>query len=387
MLLLALFVSAALVVIAAITILNVITFPRLGRFLRSRRFQSLRQVEMPLVSVLIPARNEAERLPKTVQALLSQAYPHFEVLILDDHSTDRTTQAALEAAGGDPRLRVFPGANLPQGWLGKNWACHQLANVASGDWLLFTDADVGWHPQALQALVRLAQVLEADLLTVWPTQYALTWGERLVIPLMALTVIGYLPLWAVYYVPGPIFAAANGQCMLFRRRAYQAIGGHAAVRSQIIEDIQLSRQIKRHGFQLCMADGDGLISCRMYNGWGQVRDGFAKNILAGYGGRVIFLILAAIFHWLVFLFPWFWLALGGFFPQLNAGLPWFAWSLSLILAGVVVRMLTAAVTRQRLWDGWLMPVSTLLMTRIALQAIWWQWRYGGPLWKGRVIKV
>jgi chlorobactene glucosyltransferase len=186
----------------------------------------------------------------------------------------------------------------------------------------------------------------------------------------------------VHYTPWRLFAAANGQCLAFRRRAYERIGGHDSVKAEVLEDVALSRRVKAHGLRLWMVDGAGLINCRMYTDWPSVRDGFAKNILAGYGGWAIFLILAALFHWLVFLMPWVWLVWGG----LGGTLPlWPAWPLLLIGLGVGLRMVTAITTRQRPFEALLMPLSVLLMTWIAGLALWWQWRYGGPHWKGRRI--
>jgi chlorobactene glucosyltransferase len=302
--------------------------------------------------------------------------------VLDDQSTDDTADIVRSIGQGTPRLRLIKGQPLPAGWLGKNWACQQLAAAAQGEWLIFTDADVTWTPQALSALAAEMNQTQADLLTVWPTQHSQTWAERLTVPLMALVVLGYLPLPLVHHTPWPAFAAANGQCLAFRREAYAAIGGHVPVQNEVLEDVLLSRQIKANGLRLRMADGAGLINCRMYQDWSAVRDGFAKNILAGYGGRVSLLLLATVFHWLLFLLPWLWLAVGWVWT----GLPgWPVWPLALVGLGVGLRALTAAATQQRLLDALLMPVSVLLMTRIAWQAIWWQWRYGGPLWKGRLI--
>lgn len=368
-----LFATLALIGMTAIAVVNAFIFPRLRR--RDPRTH-------PSVSVLIPARNEAAVIGPTLQTLLAQNYPNVELLLLDDHSTDGTAERAEQAAKNDPRLRILPGQPLPPGWLGKNWACHQLAQVASGDWLVFTDADVRWQPGALTALVAEAERSQADLLTVWPTQHTHTWGERLVVPLMALVVLGYLPLPLVHHASSSAFAAANGQCLAFRRRAYQAVGGHQAVFDNVLEDVTLARRIKAHRQRLRMADGDGLITCRMYPNWSAVRDGYAKNILAGYGGRVSLLGLATLFHWLVFLLPWLWLALGWLAPALPG---WPTWPLLLVGLGVSLRLLTAAVSGQRLVDALLLPVSVLLMTRIALQAVWWHYRYGGPQWKGRPI--
>ncbi len=388
MVFLATFVSFALFIVGITAVANFRFFPRL---------RATEPAATPFVSLLIPARNEAAVIGQTVRALLAQQYPRFEVILLDDGSEDSTTSVAQQAAQEDPRFHLISGRPLPAGWLGKNWACHQLSQAALGELLIFTDADVQWQPGALSALVacftnqkplfpnrastaavgqRFAAYNQrpADLLTIWPTQTTITWAERLVVPGMALAILAYLPILPVHYAPWPIFAAANGQCMAFRRQAYEAVGGHVAVRDQVVEDVALARRIKRAGLRLRMADGNRLIGCRMYDGWTAVRDGFAKNILAGHGNSVPFLLASTLFHWLVFVFPWFWLALSGS-----------AWALALVVAGVGVRMATAVFTHQRPLDALLMPITVLLFTRIAAQSIWWHYR-GGPKWKGRTVK-
>ena len=368
---LALLPALALAVMLATALWNALAFPRLGRTRRANA--------EPFVSVLIPARNEAAVIGATVARLLAQSYARFEVVVLDDHSNDGTGEIAR--ASGDPRLRVIDGQPLPPGWLGKNWACQQLADAAQGEWLVFTDADVCWSPDALAALVTDAEAASADVVTIWPTQITETWGERLVVPLMALVILAYLPVVLVHRTPWAAFAAANGQCLAFRRRAYAAVGGHAAVRAEIVEDITLARRAKTRGQRLRMVDGAGLVACRMYDGWGAVRAGYAKNIIAGYGDSVALLLLAAVFHGLVFLWPWVWLAFGWAFPALSG---WPLVPLVLVALGVGVRALTAVVTHQRVADALLMPVSVVAMTVIAAQALWWRW-HGGPRWKGRTL--
>ncbi len=369
-----LLITIILVGIATIAVINAATFPRLG--------QAPRPDSQPLVSVLIPARNEADVIETTVRHLLQQTYPDFELIILDDFSDDATAALAESAGAGDPRLTVTLGEPLPPGWLGKNWACQQLARQAKGAWLIFTDADVEWTPHALEAVVVEMNRSQADVLTVWPTQRSQTWAERLVVPLMALAIIGYLPLLLVHYTPWSVFAAANGQCLAFRRQAYQKLGTHKAVRAEVLEDVILARLAKAQGLRLRMVNGANLICCRMYKNWSGVKAGFAKNILAGYGNSVILLGLATIFHWGIFIFPWLWLAFG----WLSDALPiWPLWPLALISFGLGIRALTAAVTDQRVADAVAMPISVLLMTIIAGQSVWWQWRYGGPRWKGRTI--
>lgn len=336
-----------------------------------------------LVSVLVPARNEAPVIAQTVQRLLRQTHTNFELLLLDDHSSDGTAAVAQAAAAGDARLRLLAGQALPPGWLGKNWACEQLARQARGRLLVFTDADVAWQPQALAGLVALAQHSRADLLSIWPTQRTRSWAERLTVPLMALVVHTYLPILGVHHTPFSFFAAANGQCLVFRRAAYDKIGGHRAVRASVLEDVSLARQVKRAGLRLRLAEGNRLITCRMYTDWPTVRDGYAKNILAGYGNPAG-LLASTAFHWLVFLGPW--LLLGIAWAKVGGGV-YFLWALGLIALGILLRGLTAWRTGQRVADALLLPISVLLMTRIAAQALWWRWRFGGPLWKGRLASV
>ena len=378
MTLLLLFVTVVLIGMVSIAIINALTFPQLESPPKTAKDRS---ASWPTVSILIPARNEASVIGQTVSRLLAQTYPDFEIIVLDDHSQDATAEIARSAGYGDARLRVIGGQPLPAGWLGKNWACHQLAQHAAGEWLIFVDADVNWQPAALAAVVTAIEQTRADVLTVWPTQHSQNWPERMVVPLMALAIIGYLPLPLVHHTPWPALAAANGQCLAFRRQAYTLIGGHAAVRGEVLEDVILARRVNAHRLRLRMVDGNRLIGCRMYQNWASVRDGFAKNILAGYGNRIPLLILATLFHLLIFVMPWVWLILGWW-----GGVPhWPVWPLLLVSLGVGLRALTASVTHQRVTDAVLLPISVLLMTWIAGQSIWWRWRFGGPRWKGRTL--
>lgn len=362
--LLVLFVTGALCVISGILWVNVRTFPRLGA---AKKWEEA----FPRVSVLIPARNEAGVIRETVQSLAAQDYPYLEIIVLDDNSTDGTADLARSASR---KAQVLKGADLPDGWAGKNWACHQLSQAATGEILVFTDADVRWSTGSVTALVTHFLRSEADLLTVWPTQTTVTWPERLTVPLMAMVILAYLPIWGVHHVASTVFGAANGQCMAWRRVAYQKAGGHEAVRETVLEDVTQARTVKGLGMRLRMADGAGLIGCRMYDGWPSVLKGYAKNILAGYGGAIP-LIIATIFHWLIFLFPWVWLLTDGG-----------VYALVLVGMGVMIRAVSAYWSLQRPLDALLMPVSVILMTVIAAQSLYWQWRYGGPMWKGRVIR-
>jgi chlorobactene glucosyltransferase len=376
MIALPLLMTATLVVLLTIATTNAASFPRL-------RPQPLapHSDPAPAISVLIPARNEAATIAAALHDLLAQTLSPQEILVLDDRSEDGTGEIVAALARTHPALRLLCGQPLPPGWTGKNWACAQLGAAARGDILLFADADVRWQPGALRSLVAALTTLDADLLTVWPTQITVSWGERLTTPLMALAVLAYLPVRLAHDFYHPLAAAANGQCMAFRRPAYATIGGHAAVRGALVEDVQLAQRIKAAGLHLRMTDGAGLIRCRMYAGSRAAFDGYTKNILAGHGGRISLLALSTLFHWSVFVLPWVWLLCGRGWAL--AG--WPLWPLALALAGIAVRAITAHATRQRAGDALLLPVSVLLFTWIAARAVWWRVRYRGVIWKGRVI--
>jgi chlorobactene glucosyltransferase len=170
--------------------------------------------------------------------------------------------------------------------------------------------------------------------------------------------------------------------MAFRRQAYMIIGGHASVRGFVVEDVRLAQRIKSLGLKLRMADGNQLIRCRMYKGWQAAVDGYAKNILAGHGNHVSLLLLSTLFHWTVFVWPWAWLAAGA--TWILPG--WPQWPGLLIALGIGARAITAATTHQRIGDALLMPLSVVLMTWVALRSIWWRWRFGGVVWKGRILR-
>jgi chlorobactene glucosyltransferase len=231
-----------------------------------------------------------------VRSLLSQDYTHFEVLVLDDGSTDRTA-AILRDLGSDGRLRVLSGAPLPPGWLGKNWACHQLASAASGELLLFTDADTRHHPRALLDAVTALGDARADFLSVLPAQEMRTRGERLLVPLLSWSQQTFYPIAAFRRVPVSALTTAIGQFMLFRRAAYEAIGGHSRVRGSAVDDCDLARQVSRAGLRWTLLDGTCRVTCRMYGSLREAVDGFSKNLFARFGYNLP--VFAFVWSWLV----------------------------------------------------------------------------------------
>jgi len=338
----------------ALTLLiNALSFPRL----RPEALEDRRRV-----SLLIPARDEALNLPETLPGLLAQGA--CEVIVLDDHSSDDTARTA-RALGA----RVISGQPLPDGWYGKSWACQQLGAAATGEVLVFTDADVFWHPGALDAVVAELGRSRADLLSVLPRPERLSPGARMLTPLVDAVVLCVLP-HPLLAAPHPYLCSANGQVMAFRRAAYLKAGGHALVRAEMLEDTEFARRLKALGGRVTLALGSDMIGVRMYDSYGASVRGFAKNAHAIHAHSRLLLALSCLIHLAVYTLPWL-------LPLRGTRL--------LRLAGLSERLLVNLVVgRTRpadLAEGLLGPVTPLLALPAYARALRRQ-----VTWKGRVYR-
>ncbi|MDX2246775.1 MAG: glycosyltransferase family 2 protein [Bacteroidia bacterium] len=285
----------------------------------------------PRLSFLVPARNEAANLPNLFAQIRGLNYPDYELLVLDDHSEDESAALVREESLRDKPVRLLSGKTLPPGWLGKNFACHQLALAASGDYFLFLDADIAeLRPGLPEIALAEMQKRNLALLSIFPDQIMSTWGERLVVPLMHYILLSLLPLWAIFRFRFPSLAAANGQFMLFDAAFYRANHWHERVKSVIVEDIAIMQEVKKRGLKGMTFLADGLIRCRMYHSLKEAVGGFSKNILAGFGnsiaGLMVFLFLI-YFSWigLVFYLPEkYLLAVGAMMLVIRAGISFLA---------------------------------------------------------------
>jgi hypothetical protein len=237
------------------------------------------------VAVLLPVRDEAQRVEPCLRSLLGQTgLRDATVTVLDDGSTDGTADVVRRVAGSDPRVRLVTGAPLPDGWWGKPWACAQLADtVPDADVLVFVDADVVLVPRAVASAVALLRWAGLDLVSPYPRQVAGSAAERLVQPLLQWSWLTTLPLRVAERSPRPSLAAANGQLLVVDAGAYRRSGGHRAVRAEMLEDIGLLRAVKRSGGRGTVVDGTALATCRMYDGWADLRDGYAKSLWSAFG--------------------------------------------------------------------------------------------------------
>ncbi|WP_261663401.1 glycosyltransferase family 2 protein [Deinococcus sp. Marseille-Q6407] len=273
---------------------NARRFPRLDR-----PHAPLRQ--RPRVSLLTPARDEAHNVPKLLQGLLSQGAD--EVILLDDNSSDGTGDLARDLCRGVPGARVISGAPLPDGWSGKNWACQQLSQAASGEVLIFVDADVEWHAGALDAVLAELERSGADLLSCWPRQDVGSAGERLITPYIDLYLLTLLPYPAMR-LPLVATATAVGQVMVFRRSSYDAVGGHQLVQGDVLEDVLFAKRLKARGYRVLGALGGERIGVRMYQDYASSVNGYAKSWLPVHGNSRLLLSVALAGQFCVYTLPW-----------------------------------------------------------------------------------
>lgn len=325
----------------------------------------------PMVSILIPARNEEKTLPHLLKDLAGHDYRNIEVIVYNDLSEDRTSQVAGEFAREDPRFRVIEGVALPEGWLGKNHACHQLAQNAKGAYYLFLDSDV----RVRNGLVRrsLGHLLKHDLsmLSIFPRQLMYTFGEKITVPLINWVLVSLLPLRLIRISKRPCFSAANGQFILFNAAIYKRHRFHELVKDRRVEDIHIVRKMKQLELKVHTLLSSGEVECRMYNGFREAVSGLSRSVEEFFCGSKIFLFLFTMYSSVGFLF-----VLLGLSP---------VWMLVYLGQTWLLRMLVAFSGRQPLfWNALLQPLQQFSYVLIVIESL--RKRYTNSFkWKGRVI--
>ena len=331
------------------------------------------------VSVVVPARDEERQIEPCVRSLLAMGAELREVIVVDDRSSDATAAIVERIARDDARLRLVRGEELPEGWVGKPWAIEQGVRAASGDWLLFTDADTEHEPTSLAAALAYAREHELDAVSLLTEQTMRTQAERIVLPSI---------LWAIAVGTGPLDdvndparanALFNGQYILIRRAAYDGIGGHRAVRAEIAEDLELARRFKADGrFRTALVGASGLVRTRMYRSFAEIWHGFVKNFALGVRGE-----------------PWLAAAALAAFALFSpvqplafiAALALHAWAPAAALgAGMLAAMAAAAYGMRRFGfargGAWWLLLGSGVLTAIFVTSLVAHAR-GGVTWRGR----
>lgn len=268
----------------------------------------------PKLSVLIPARNEESNIRTILQSLASQNYPNIEVIVLNDQSTDSTESICKELSTKHKFIRLINGTRPPENWLGKNWACHQLSRQSQAEFFLFLDADVHVTPNFVSSLMNQTIANDFQFVTVWPKQIFSGIIDRMAIQQVYFSVFSLLPVqWFTNHTAerfpefwGKInnsMAAACGQCLLFSSDLYRQIGGHEAVKNEVVEDVLLAKLAKSIKARIGSFIGNDMISTQMYTGLNATFEGFRKNFFAGFSYHLPLFLSMGILQFLTVFLP------------------------------------------------------------------------------------
>jgi Glycosyl transferase family 21 len=331
-------------------------------------FPTLRRVAgsaVPNGTLLVPMRNEAARLPAALPGMLVCGAAR--IVFLDDESTDGSAELVRSAAGSAPsgvRVEVVAGRPRPPGWVGKTWACHQLAEAATDDRLVFCDVDVMLAADAVPAVLAELERQEAQVFSVFCRQQVGGWGERLVVPLITDVLLCLLP-FPLLRAPAPSAATAHGALLVIRRDAYQRLGGFEALRGELVEDVALARRTRRLGLRLGLALGGDVAGVRMYRSYAEVTTGLGRGLTEVAGSRAA--VLAGLgWHLLAYTLP------------VLLGIRSRRWRVAAVL-GIAERLLVEAKTGGRDWPAALLvslsPLASIPVVRQAVRR--------RQTWKGR----
>jgi chlorobactene glucosyltransferase len=380
--------AAATVVLAGMTfmvVFNMLTAPRAESNMRRGKHSEGHEATRPKVSLMVPARNEAHNLPVLAEHLARINYPDLEIILLDDASEDGTgaalaalvdqVNASQSSEPGRVRVRALRGAPLPSNWLGKNWACHQLAQVSTGDVLIFCDADARPGPQSVSRTVDLLERYRVGCATLMPRQILGSWAERAVIPvLLHMSLMCFIPLALIPRLRWKRLGVGNGQWLAFSRKAYTAIGGHTAVRNLVVEDIALAQRAQTSGQGLVVALGATTLEVRMYRSAHEVWDGFGKNLFVLTGKSLLKAFFFGAFFTLIHILPWLMFV---FHPRL--------WAVPFALL-IVCRLLTARALREPASALPGQVAGSLIIPVIAARSLF-NHRRNRLEWKGRLLNT
>ena len=358
----------------------------------------------PLISVCVPARNEERNIRACVEAILAQDYPNFEIIVLEDRSTDRTgailrdlspgsdslpSKLKKHTPAGRSSLQIVQGADLPNGWAGKPHALFQAAQAARGEWLCFVDADTFLSPNTLSACYAKAVETKADMFTILTFQVMGSFWEKVVMPIvMSALSVGFSP--RKVNDPSTRDAIANGQFILIKRSVYDAIGGHERVKDQIVEDKAISEQVKWNGHRLIVANGYSVARTRMYTSLPEMWEGWTKNIYLGLSDRPSLMLLGAFGAFILvvaaFVLP-LWPLFGLYLYFHGGGL----FAIGVVLESVILWMMIL-YTRARVaigmgisgWYAVTTPLGAAMFAAMMLTSAWKVISGQGVTWKGRV---
>lgn len=375
------FVTSILLIFLFNFIVNNILFKNIANYLLP---ESLIK-SPPLVSILVPARNEAENIKRCLISLSKQDYPNIEILVLDDNSNDGTSLVVEKFTEKDSRVKLITGKPLKSGWIGKSYACYQLSKYAKGKYFIFTDADTLHFKNSISSAISCLISNNLGALSAIPKQIMVTFHERMVVTWVHFGILSLMPLFLVKKSKNPLFCTANGQFMLFRREVYEKIGGHKSIKTKILEDIHISKQVKRCGYNFMIFDGSKNIYCRMYRSFSKLIRGFSKFMFAAFDFNLFNIVAVILLISVLFLFPFILLPLGVFIFD------WSGMIINLITIQIfivlVMRIILAIRLKNRILDIFFHPLSMVYIILICINSVL-QRKFGeGACWKDRKYDI
>jgi cellulose synthase/poly-beta-1,6-N-acetylglucosamine synthase-like glycosyltransferase len=320
-------------------------------------------------SILVPCRNEAENVSELVATLGGLDHPRYEVIFIDDNSTDGTGELLSQAIRNYSFMKALTASSLPAGWMGKPWALSQGLSHATHEYIVTVDADVRLAPDALSAMDSVLQRTRSDFLSPYPSQSAVTMSERLVQPLLQWTWMTTVPLRLAMRSSRPSLAVANGQFLIVKKSALIAVGGFTAIQSSVLDDIDLARALIRGGFSGGVCDGSKIASTRMYSSFSEIRAGYGKSMSTGFGGIFGSLALALV------------MAISGLLPFIYSFFGSTMATAALLLV-VTSRVVSSISSRSLIIDSLLHPISTIIFIYLLIYSNFF---HSKIMWKGRSI--
>ncbi|WP_064091311.1 glycosyltransferase [Rossellomorea aquimaris] len=352
-------------VFVVFTFLNLLFLPKLSKKASSKE----------LVSILIPMRNEERNVEGVIDSLKGITYSPIEFIILNDGSTDQTLSRLTQRINKDTRFKVMNGKPLPDGWIGKVHACHQLSKEARGRYYFFLDADVRVSSTIIEKVLYQMKKHQSGLVTGFPRFPVKPFLGKMLVPFQHFLVYFHLPLMVANKSTAPSFTAAHGAFMFFDREAYKDCGGHESVNGSLVEDVHLARRVKSSGWKVSLINNTLDVSCNMYNTNEEVWNGFLKNVYIGIGRNPISVIVLSLFYFVFYVFP---------LPLFIYGIINEYWLYLLPLFAVWIQTwMVDVASKQSPIHFLFMPIASISFILIMWASMVKSIRKQGYVWKGR----
>ncbi len=335
----------------------------------------------PFISVLIPVRNEEENIEQCVKSVLEQSYDNYELIVLNDNSTDKTDEILSRIS--NPRFQYKTGKEKPEDWVGKNFACHQLYQSAKGGYLLYIDADTKLEKNAISGIISFTEIYNPDLVSLMPKEEAVTFWEKITIPMLHFTVLTLLPMPLVEHTKKESLTMSNGQFMFFKKSFYEYIGGHESLKNKIVEDVWLGRKVKKSGGKLIFANGTDIISCRMYTSYNEIVEGFSKNIFPGLSFSFFGLVFVVLIYSSLYLLRFLLILISFIFS--DNGLIYI--NLINIIIPVLIRIIQSFKLKLSSGYSLLHFLSVIIILKLAIKSYKVYFRKEGAVWKNRIYRI